>query len=216
MVDPLEHNVEVGDPARFRCWVPGVPNAVLHWRPVQGDSLAAGGEQRDGYLNFPRADTSHVGQYICSAYDPQSDPHGTEPVDFEPVRLNIRQPVEIHESPQPPQVDPPHLVVNVGEPARFRCWVPNDPQARLRWTTHSNQPLPSGSMEQDGVLTFSSVEEAHSGAYICSVYDPHSGRQIPSNPVQLKVQKRNFFVLICLLFVTNNFFYNYFSTKTAN
>lgn len=193
MVDPLEHNIEVNDAARFRCWVPGVSDAVLNWRSAHGDSLPTGSEIRDGFLNFPRADTSHVGQYICSAYDPQRDPHGSNPVDSEPVRLNVRQPVEILETFQPPQVDPPYLNVNVGDPARFRCWIPNNPQARLRWTTHSNQPLPMGATEQDGILIFSSTEEAHSGAYICNAYNPQSGKQVPSVPVRLQIQKRNFF-----------------------
>jgi len=48
MVEPPEQTVELGNPARFRCWVPEVPDAVLTWRPAHGGGLPHGSEQRDG------------------------------------------------------------------------------------------------------------------------------------------------------------------------
>jgi hypothetical protein len=52
MVEPPEQIVDLGEPARFRCWVPGVPEAVVNWRPAQGGQLPAGAEQRDGFASF--------------------------------------------------------------------------------------------------------------------------------------------------------------------
>ncbi|KAI1728541.1 immunoglobulin domain-containing protein [Ditylenchus destructor] len=191
MVDPPEHNVEVGDPARFRCWVPGVPDAVLTWRPIHGGALPAGSEQRDGFLNFPRADLAHEGQYICAAHDPSDDPTGSRPVDSEPVRLNIRQPT-VSLPPavqQAPQVDPLFQTVDVGQPAKIRCWVPGDPNARLRWSTHHHRPLPAGATDQEGILTFPSVSEADDGGYICSVSDPQTGGPIHSPVARIHVRR---------------------------
>lgn len=62
MVDPPQIDVYVGEPARFRCWVPGVPHAVLKWRPASGSSLPSGADQRDGYLDFPRTVQEHRGR----------------------------------------------------------------------------------------------------------------------------------------------------------
>lgn len=87
-IEPPEQTVDVGDPARFRCWVPGVPHAELEWRPSTGGRLPDGVEQSHGILNVPRAQQHHQGQYICSARDPQdvSQPE----VDSDPARLNVR------------------------------------------------------------------------------------------------------------------------------
>lgn len=126
MVDPPEHTVNVDDPARFRCWVPQVPQAVLTWRPANGDSLPSGAEQRDGFLNIPRAQHHHEGQYICAAYDPADSAGSRKPVDSDPVRLNVNTPVDIitlppqFETPMVPQVDPPYQTVDLGNPAKFK------------------------------------------------------------------------------------------------
>uniref|UniRef100_A0A915EBA7 Ig-like domain-containing protein n=1 Tax=Ditylenchus dipsaci TaxID=166011 RepID=A0A915EBA7_9BILA len=172
MVDPPEHNVEVNDPARFRCWVPGVPEAVLAWRPVHGGALPSGAEQRDGFLNFPKAGMHHEGQYICAAHDPRDDPSGSRPVDSEPVRLNIRQQQPTvtlpPAAPVAPQVDPIFQTVDLGQPATIRCWVPGNPNAELKWTTHHHGPLPPTASQHQGTLSFPSVSQADDGGYICS------------------------------------------------
>ena len=64
----------------------------------------------------------YAGQYICAAYDPKDDPTGASTVDSTPVLLNVRR-----KEQQPPQVDPLVQQVDLGEPARFRCWVPGEP-----------------------------------------------------------------------------------------
>uniref|UniRef100_A0A915PEM4 Ig-like domain-containing protein n=1 Tax=Meloidogyne floridensis TaxID=298350 RepID=A0A915PEM4_9BILA len=291
MVEPPEQTVELGNPARFRCWVPEVPDAVLTWRPAHGGGLPRGSEQRDGYLNFPRTEHDHQGQYICAAYDPSRDPQGITPIDSTPVVLNIRtkkpfqplveppyqivdegQPIprpyrcwvpgfpdavlswksaqqqglpsgveQIHngaqlnvpraemrhagdyicvaydpnddphgerpvdstpvrlevrqrrpEEPQPPLVDPPRITANIGQPARFRCWVPGNPNAQLTWSPLRGGPLPNGAVDRGGHLIFQSVAAEHEGQYICSYYHPESGRTLKSPPVELDVQEREF------------------------
>ncbi|KAL7077032.1 hypothetical protein ACQ4LE_003569 [Meloidogyne hapla] len=288
MVEPPEQTVELGNPARFRCWVPEVPDAVLTWRPGHGGALPHGSEQRDGFLNFPRAEHDHQGQYICAAYDPSRDPQGMTPIDSTPVVLNIRtkkpfQPLveppyqvvdegqqiprpyrcwvpgypdavlswksaqqqvlpsgveQIHngaqlnvpraemrhagdyvcvaydptddprgerpvdstpvrlevrqrrpEEPQPPLVDPPRITANIGQPARFRCWVPGNPNAQLTWSPARGGPLPNGAVDRGGHLIFQSVAAEHEGQYVCSYYHPESGRTLKSPPVELDVQE---------------------------
>lgn len=118
--------MEIDDSARFRCWVPQMPQAVLNWRSVNGDPLPSGVEQRDGFLNFPRSQPQHEGKYICAAYDPADNTESQKPIDSDPVRLNVRLPVAIvtlapeNVIPPKPQVDPPYQTVDLGNPAKFR------------------------------------------------------------------------------------------------
>uniref|UniRef100_A0A914BVB7 Basement membrane proteoglycan n=1 Tax=Acrobeloides nanus TaxID=290746 RepID=A0A914BVB7_9BILA len=182
-IEPPEQTVDVGDPARFRCWVPGVPHAELEWRPSTGGRLPDGVEQSHGILNVPRAQQHHQGQYICSARDPQdvSQPE----VDSDPARLNVRAP----EAPLQPQVDPLRQTVDLGQPARFRCWVPGNPHAQLKWTTPSGRPLPSTARDSHGSLEFPAVQESDVGEYICEVADPRTGQPVRSPPARLDVRK---------------------------
>lgn len=80
--------VNDGDPARFRCWVPGDPAARLSWRMRSGEPIPYGAQENEGILNFPRARHSHAGGYVCTATDPEGR---NPPIQSSEVRLNIRQ-----------------------------------------------------------------------------------------------------------------------------
>lgn len=86
-VDPQENMVTEGEPARFRCWLPGDPTAILTWKMKGGDPLPSGVQQQNGLLNIPSAHRQHIGSYICTA----SDPNGYKPPLDSPVaRLIVR------------------------------------------------------------------------------------------------------------------------------
>ena len=65
-----------------------------------------------------------AGQYICKAEPPRGGP----PMEGPPATINLRQPGA------GPQIDPHTQTVEVDTPAQFKCWVPGNPQARLRWS----------------------------------------------------------------------------------
>ena len=179
--DPPHLEVEVGDPARFRCFVRGVPHAEFSWRREDGQPFDNSVDQSGGYLTVQNAQKHHGGRYICSASDPQ-DP-AQPPIDAPAVTLSIRErPREIV-----PQVDPLQQTVDLGQPAKFRCWVEGDPHAQLRWVGRGNRPLPQGARENRGELVFPSVSQNDAGEYICMVYDPQSGRYIEAPPARLDV-----------------------------
>ncbi|CAD5212708.1 unnamed protein product [Bursaphelenchus okinawaensis] len=183
IADPPVQTVSVNDPARFRCWVPGHPDAKITWRPEQGSSLPQDVEQRDGILNIPHAQQHHAQRYICSASDPSAP--NRPPVDANPVQLVIKAP----DAPVAPQVDPLHQQVPKGSPARFRCWVPGKPDAQVKWSVHGGGALPEGAVDKDGVLEFPSVDDFHAGGYVCSVFNPENGQPIDSPVARLDVKQ---------------------------
>lgn len=84
--------------------------------------------------------------------------------------------------------------MQVGEPARFRCWVPGVPTAKLVWKMRGERPLPQEVQENEGILNIHRSQMFHAGDYVCTSMDPE-GRQPPmdSPPVRLNVQQRESF-----------------------
>ncbi|KAI6183632.1 Basement membrane proteoglycan [Aphelenchoides bicaudatus] len=178
-VDPLEQTVGKGKPARFRCWVPGKPDAQLRWQSAGGRPLPEGAHDRNGILEFPAVDDHHEGGYVCSVYDPRTG----QPIDSPEAKLRVREPVK-------PLVDPPEQYVNHGDPAQIKCWVPGEPNAQLRWNRRGGQPLPHGARDDGrGNLHIQSVDFIHEGDYECTAYDPVDRTPSVSDPSKLNVNK---------------------------
>uniref|UniRef100_A0A7E4VZA7 Basement membrane proteoglycan n=1 Tax=Panagrellus redivivus TaxID=6233 RepID=A0A7E4VZA7_PANRE len=193
--DPPSLDVEVGNPARFHCFVRGVPHAIFEWRREDGAPLDSNVDQAGGYLTVLSAQQHHSGRYICAAQDPQDPNQG--PIDAPPVQLNVRDrpappvapPAPPARAPIAPQVDPIQQTVDQGTPAQFRCWVEGNPSAQVRWTAAGNRPLPQGARDDRGTLVFSSVTQNDAGEYICSAYDPETRNYVPSQPARLDVRQ---------------------------
>ncbi|CAI4227289.1 unnamed protein product [Auanema sp. JU1783] len=181
-VDPIEQTVNEGEPARFRCWVPGNSDVELKWTRVGHQPLPHGVQEQQGILHIPSTSQNEVGQYICTATDPRDG----KPQDSDPVTLNLRKP---DAPPQLPQVDPPEQTVNEGDPAQYRCWVPGNPHAQLRWTKENGEALPEGTLERDGYLRLNNVKMSDAGRYICTATDPRTGAPSQAPPATLNVKK---------------------------
>uniref|UniRef100_A0AC35GUF6 Ig-like domain-containing protein n=1 Tax=Panagrolaimus sp. PS1159 TaxID=55785 RepID=A0AC35GUF6_9BILA len=184
--DPPVQDVEVGDAARFRCFVRGVPHADFQWRREDGKPFDAAVDQSGGYLTVHGSQLHHAGRYVCTATDPQ-DPT-QPPIDAPAVQLNVRDRAPPRQ-PLTPQVDPIQQTVDPGQPAKFRCWVEGHPNAQLRWSGRGNRPLPQGARDDRGELVFPSVTQNDAGEFICSVYDPESGKYVDSPPARLDVNQ---------------------------
>ncbi|ULU04746.1 hypothetical protein L3Y34_017478 [Caenorhabditis briggsae] len=181
-VDPVRQTVDRDQPARFKCWVPGNSNVQLRWSRPGGGALPSGVQEQQGILHIPRAGDQEVGQYICTATDPRDN----IPLQSEPVQLNIRDP-----APQPraaPQIDPPNQTVNVNDPAQFRCWVPGQPRAQLKWSRKDGRPLPNGILERDGFLRIDKSQLHDAGEYECTATEPDGSTQV-SPPARLNVNQ---------------------------
>uniref|UniRef100_A0A183CUT9 Ig-like domain-containing protein n=1 Tax=Gongylonema pulchrum TaxID=637853 RepID=A0A183CUT9_9BILA len=178
-VDPQENTVAEGEPARFRCWVPGDPTARLTWKMKGNGPLPHGAQQHEGILNFASAGRQHAGSYICTA----SDPEGRKPpVDSPVARLIVRP-------SNNPVVDPPEQTVKENDPARFRCWVPGNPTAVLRWRRVDGGPLGFGVSDNQGILSISHAQMSDAGEYVCAAQDPDGGAPADSSPARLIVER---------------------------
>ncbi|VDM26315.1 unnamed protein product [Toxocara canis] len=175
MIDPPSQTVNENEPAQFKCWVPGVLGCELTWhKEYIGGPLPYGVYQSGGVLKIPRAQLHDAGNYICTAANKYGI--GQSPA----ARLIVNRP------PQPPRVDPPEMTVNDGDPARFRCWVPGDPAARLSWRLRSGEPIPYGSQENEGILNFPRARQSHAGSYVCTATDPE-GRNPPMQSPEVRL-----------------------------
>ncbi|VDM94872.1 unnamed protein product [Thelazia callipaeda] len=190
VVDPAAQTVNENEPAKFRCWVPGNPIAVLHWKRADNNPLPYGAIDSHGTLSIPRAQLSDTGDYICSARDAD----GGAPADSSPARLDVKRPTQSTRGRYPleqekPQVDPHSLSVNEGDPALFRCWLPSDPKARVKWTRADGTPLPYGASDDGfGTLYIPRAHMSDADFYVCSVVDPKYGPPVNSVPVEFKVE----------------------------
>ncbi|CCG28431.1 Basement membrane proteoglycan [Caenorhabditis elegans] len=182
-VDPIRQTVDRDQPARFKCWVPGNSNVQLRWSRPGGAPLPSGVQEQQGILHIPRASDQEVGQYVCTATDPSDN----TPLQSEPVQLNIRDPAPPQRGAAP-QIDPPNQTVNVNDPAQFRCWVPGQPRAQLKWSRKDGRPLPNGILERDGFLRIDKSQLHDAGEYECTSTEPDGSTQL-SPPARLNVNQ---------------------------
>lgn len=95
----------------------------------------------------------------------------------------------IPQRPRTPQVDPKEQTVNEGDPAQFHCWIPGDPNVRLKWSKVHGAALPYGASDNGaGVLYIPRAQAPLADLYVCSAIDPRGGPPIESIPVELKVE----------------------------
>ncbi|GMT14990.1 hypothetical protein PFISCL1PPCAC_6287 [Pristionchus fissidentatus] len=182
-VDPPEQTVNEGEPARFRCWVPGVTEVDLVWTRPGGQPLPGGAREHQGILHIDQSRTGvHDGQYECTATIRGPEPQG--PMRAPPVTLRI---AERPREPLRPQVDPAEQTVKEGDPATFRCFVPGHDNVQIRWSLPNNQPLPHGVHEQGGVLSIPRVGPNHQSMYLCTVFDPQTRQPYPAPPATLRI-----------------------------
>uniref|UniRef100_A0A0N5BQ59 Basement membrane proteoglycan n=1 Tax=Strongyloides papillosus TaxID=174720 RepID=A0A0N5BQ59_STREA len=181
-VEPPVLNVDEGEPARFRCWVPGNARAVLKWTLPDGSPLPQGAEENNGYLNIYRTIKGiHDTDYLCTATDPNNPYEAPEPAPL--ARLNINEPHE----PIRPVIDPIEQTVPEGTSAKFRCWVPNHPEINVRWSQRNGAPIPQTAMDDRGELIWRQAHTTDAGDYICTAFDPVSRQNVPSEPATLNV-----------------------------
>ncbi|VDM42964.1 unnamed protein product [Toxocara canis] len=174
-IDPSVQTVIANQSAQIRCWLPGRPYATLRWHKRDG-MLNQEATDKDGVLTIPRTTSFDEGSYVCST----DDPHPGHKLHSAPALVHVQNPSER------PVVDPPEQTVNEGEPVRFRCYVPNESGARVRWSYgQPDSPLPPYVQDDRGVLTIARTDHSHEGEYFCTYDAPEESLHSP--PARLRV-----------------------------
>lgn len=89
---------------------------------------------------------------------------------------------------QKPQVDPEHQVVYEDSPAMLRCWVPSNPNARLKWFRADGTSLPNGAFDDGaGILYYIRARLSDADFYVCLSVSHTGSPLLESDPVELKV-----------------------------
>lgn len=95
------------------------------------------------------------------------------------------------------EIDPPMQTVNINEPSRIRCWLPDEPSATLKWYKEDGT-LNEDAIDRDGVLTITKTLETDEGSYICTMDDLESGKTLHSAPAIIRVHNR-MFIFTCTI-----------------
>ncbi|VDK64269.1 unnamed protein product [Anisakis simplex] len=130
-------------------------------------------------LTIPKTKSSDEGNYVCLISNPQ----------LGHVVISTPAILFVEHSSERPIIDPPEQTANEGEPVRFRCYVPGERNARLRWSyDRPDGALPPYVQDDHGVLTIQRADQSHHGEYYCT-YDAPQG-SLHSEPARLNVVSR--------------------------
>ena len=91
----------------------------------------------------------------------------------------------------------------VGETARLECYAEDDSgRVTLFWSRTSG--LPSGSSQDNGILTIPNVQPSYAGNYVCTGTDRDSGRVGTAVAVlDVKIEEDSMFFLYHFLSIKN-------------
>lgn len=90
-----------------------------------------------------------------------------------------------------PRVEPMEQTVDEGAPSQIRCYVPEQPDAKLKWRNQGGQ-LPADATVRDGILYIPRTEIGDAGNYICTMVDSR-GEPVDSVPARIYVKQRTQF-----------------------
>lgn len=85
LIDNPSQTIQEGDAVTFRCSLPSLRNAQIHWRRQDGSSFGYDITDEDGILTIPRVEAVDAGAYICTVEDPETG----ESVESAPAYLTV-------------------------------------------------------------------------------------------------------------------------------
>ncbi|KAK3104524.1 hypothetical protein FSP39_004009 [Pinctada imbricata] len=156
-IEPRYQTVKEGELVEFRCIANGRPTPVVEWRRSSG-RINPQATISNGVLRIPFALRSDEAQYFCKA----TNVAGTNEVrtilyvtegDIRPdVTVIIRQ---------------TSVIAVIGSTTQLVCYVDDDSlRATLVWSRVGG--LPTGSSQDNGVLTLNNIQPSYAGRYVCT------------------------------------------------
>ncbi|XP_063409056.1 basement membrane-specific heparan sulfate proteoglycan core protein-like [Mytilus trossulus] len=159
-IEPTFQTVNEFETAEFRCIATGRPTPTVEWRRGTG-TMNPSAVISGGVLKIPAALRSDEAQYFCQAINVagstldrtilyvKSNPR--------PLTLIVRQVA---------------IIATIGNTEQLICYIDdNSVRPTLIWSR--NGGLPSGSRQDNGVLTLNNIQSSHAGSYVCSGKTPN-------------------------------------------
>uniref|UniRef100_A0A0M3KDM2 Basement membrane proteoglycan n=1 Tax=Anisakis simplex TaxID=6269 RepID=A0A0M3KDM2_ANISI len=178
IVDASSDSVNEDAPVRFRCYLPGSPDAEVEWTKEDGSPINENAIYEQGVLTIMQTKPSDSGSYVCTVKDPLT----ANPVYSSPIHLNVNA-----APPKAPIVVSPEETVNEGAPVRLRCYLPGNLGAKLSWIREDGAPLGSDVTDEQGILTIPQAKRTDAGSYICLAQESDGAAPLRSEPARIIV-----------------------------
>uniref|UniRef100_A0A3P8WN31 Heparan sulfate proteoglycan 2 n=1 Tax=Cynoglossus semilaevis TaxID=244447 RepID=A0A3P8WN31_CYNSE len=177
--EPKAQTVRVGSTVSFICTAKSKsPAYTLVWTRIGNGKLPNRAMDFNGILTIQNVQPEDAGVYVCT---------GSNMFAMDEGSANLYVPAG--EGAQPvATVTPPALSVQQGQRAEFRCTVTGNPTPAVEWIRGPGNRMSPRAVIRGGVLTFTAVDPADQGEYICKALNTH-GEHTAS--VSLLVQKSN-------------------------
>ncbi|XP_076086554.1 basement membrane-specific heparan sulfate proteoglycan core protein-like isoform X4 [Mytilus galloprovincialis] len=165
-IEPTFQTVNEFETAEFRCVTTGRPAPTVEWRRGTG-TMNPSAVISGGVLRIPAALRSDEAQYFCKA----SNVAGT---------TEVRTILYVKSNPRPPTditviVRQVAIIATIGSTEQLICYIDdNSVRPTLIWSR--NGGLPSGSAQENGVLTLNNIQPSFAGSYVCTGITPNGDR----------------------------------------
>ncbi|XP_024915374.1 basement membrane-specific heparan sulfate proteoglycan core protein isoform X3 [Cynoglossus semilaevis] len=197
--EPKAQTVRVGSTVSFICTAKSKsPAYTLVWTRIGNGKLPNRAMDFNGILTIQNVQPEDAGVYVCTgsnmfAMDEGSAnlyvPEASQTQMFYTAYEMFEGHRTSGEGAQPvATVTPPALSVQQGQRAEFRCTVTGNPTPAVEWIRGPGNRMSPRAVIRGGVLTFTAVDPADQGEYICKALNTH-GEHTAS--VSLLVQKSN-------------------------
>ncbi|XP_076022702.1 basement membrane-specific heparan sulfate proteoglycan core protein isoform X2 [Genypterus blacodes] len=197
--EPKAQTIRVGSTVSFICTAKSkYPAYTLVWTRQGSGKLPNRAMDFNGILTIQNVQPEDAGVYVCTGSNMFAMDEGTailyvpEPSQTQ-MFYTAYEMFEGHRKPaegsQPvASVTPSVLNVQQGQRAEFRCTVTGKPTPAIEWIGGPGNRMSPRAVIRGGLLTFSAVDPADGGEYICKALNTHGEH---TARVSLYVQKSN-------------------------
>ncbi|XP_048238836.1 basement membrane-specific heparan sulfate proteoglycan core protein-like isoform X2 [Haliotis rufescens] len=157
-IEPRYLQVNVGDSIEFRCIAESSPPSTIVWTRGESGPLPDYATVENGVFRIASVRKSDEAEYYCKA----SNPAGMS---------TVRTILYVTGSAPEPEVTivirRTQVTAIVGTTVSLECYSQNGGDVILVWS-RERQGLPSGSIQDNGVLTLPNVQPSYAGTYMCT------------------------------------------------
>ncbi|XP_042264747.1 basement membrane-specific heparan sulfate proteoglycan core protein isoform X6 [Thunnus maccoyii] len=177
--EPKAQTVRVGSTVSFICTAKSKsPAYTLVWTRLGNGKLPNRAMDFNGILTIQNVQPEDAGVYICTGSNMFAMDEG-----------NAILYVPAAEGAQPvATVTPSVLNVQQGQRAEFRCTVTGNPTPAIEWIGGPGNRMSPRAVIRGGILTFTAVDSADEGEYICKALNTHGEHTARAS---LFIQKSN-------------------------